>query len=117
MPKKKKTRKQKLQADARRQMIPSVSSSSTPVLPAQEPTQPQETNERSESTFSLPKSYTTKSPPTKKLHEEKIHTSTQTVSIATHGYQYLAHDLRKTAFLTSAIVVAELLIRFIFERG
>ncbi|HSW47860.1 MAG TPA: hypothetical protein VLG67_02155 [Candidatus Saccharimonadales bacterium] len=89
MAKKVKTRKQKILADLRR-----VSVSST--------------EKKVDTTvYSLPKINTA----TNSIPSIKIKTSTQT-TVATSSYNYLSKDLLKTIFLTGAIVIVELVIRF-----
>ncbi|SRR6266568_632666 len=107
MPKKRKTRKEKILLDNKRQVVqepaPSVVSSSKKQTPRTE----QET-EKIE-TFSLPTAMD-------KIHTapEKAKQSIQSITISTNEYGYLATDLMKTALLTGAIVFAELLIRLFF---
>ncbi len=109
MPKKRKTKKQKILLDNKRQVVqepaPSVVSSSKNETPQTE----QET-EKTE-TFSLPivmdKTHTI---------PEKAKQSPLAVTISTNEYGYLATDLMKTTLLTGAIVFAELLIK-LFVKG
>ena len=112
MPKKKKTLKQKLKAEQRRQFpTPDSSSVENSVIEnhAQIPT---------EQTFSLPQSYLDNSHKAKQKTAAMIQNArAQTLSIATHEYKYLGRDLAKTLFLTGSIIIVELVLRFIFERG
>ena len=111
MPKKKKTREQKIQADMRRQSP--VSKPQVRVSDQQKQTTPTEvTPQIQQATFSLSKEYTPRHHPgtPKDLVQESQ-------AIHTNSYKYLAPDLIKTVFLTSSIIVAELLIKFFAERG
>jgi len=91
MPKKKKTRKQKIRADLRhhefRIVDETISLEKSTTLPVEE------------KTSSLPR--VTAAKPA--LHN----------SIATAEYQYLSKDLLKTLSLTVSVVIAELLIHFL----
>ena len=113
MPKKKKTREQKIQSERRRQ-----TPVSTPQLRATEQSVPkadtaEPTPQIQQATFSLPKEYIVKKHPgiPKGLTQEETH------AISTRSYKYLGPDLLKTLSLTGFIIVAELLIKFFFERG
>jgi hypothetical protein len=106
MPKKKKTLKQKMQADQRRDVTKSVTTShepspSTAANPA-----------ASGVSFSIPAAHT-------KKHNERPVAQPRTTAIAidTNEYTYLSKDLIKTSVLSLLIVVAELAIKFFFERG
>jgi hypothetical protein len=88
MPKKKKTRKQKMQSDQRRQTI-TISA------------QPIPNHEKIER--ETPSPTTTVAPTAKPIVRH---------AILTGEYQYLSGDLLKTAVLTCSIVLAELLIHF-----
>lgn len=100
MPKKKKTLKQKLQTDKRRQLT-TVSADHT----EESVTSP---------TFSLPQDYI-KTTSAKRTTIK--HTPTQVTNIQTHEYKYLRRDLIKTSMLTTSIVVLEIILRYVFERG
>jgi hypothetical protein len=92
MPKKRKTLQHKILADQKR----SVPSSSQ-ITAEQEQAMPGVT-------FSLPTSHGAVQKVTKPYQEA--------ITIATSEYGYLANDLMRTALLTVAIVITELLIRF-----
>jgi len=109
MPKKKKTLKQKLKTEQRRQ-FPSIDSSLQDHSVAEDAVSP----DLKEQTFSLPHSYTGN---TVKTTRKVISTPMQATTIATNEYKYLGRDLLKTLFLTSSIIIVELVLRFIFERG
>jgi hypothetical protein len=113
MPKKKKTLKQKMQTDQRRQSDPKVLTSpnaSNNTLPTasghvERPT------ETASGMFSLPTDYS-------KKNKETVATRTaqaSAITISTNEYSYLGKDLLKTGFLTIIIVLAELVIKFVFE--
>jgi hypothetical protein len=109
MPKKRKTRKEKIHKDIMRQEVhettPSVSSSQN-----DHQEQPVQETTPAAMTFSLPT-----------VHSDGNHTQparTQkitNVAISTEEYNYLGNDLSKTALLSSAIVIAELLIRLFYN--
>jgi len=105
MPKKRKTRQQKILTEQKRQVIhkdePSVISSSQ--NSHQEQAAPT-------LTFSLPSSHENKPAPQRavKPHNEAI-------TISTGEYGYLANDLMRTALLTGAIVLTELLVKILFR--
>ncbi len=92
MPKKKRTLKQKVQSDVRRHSTHTMTH-----------------HESDGQTFSLPQSYFT---PT-----QKIPATPRVTTIATNEYRYLGRDLFKTMFLTGTIVLIEILIRYVIERG
>lgn len=91
MPKKKKTRKQKIVSDQRRQTSPTVSHVSKVTLsehPKERPTTPS-------------------------IHPEQVvQKPTLSHAIATNDYLYLSRDLLRIATLTGVIVIIELLLRF-----
>lgn len=99
MPKKKKTRKEKILSDQRRQThqaagtSPSVTSTPRGMNDLLTSDQPNTTV-----AFATPKS-----------------TSTAQHAISTIDYKYLPGDLMKTAILTGSIIVIELVIKFIFR--
>ncbi len=103
MPKKKRTRQQKLQTDAKRQSTPRthVNASAAVTREVKEP----RSKETPSGTFSLPEKYI-----------EQVATAThippKTVTIATAEYGYLRGDLLKTTLLTFGIVAIELIVHF-----
>jgi len=104
MPKKRKTKKEKMHLDQKKQTVQKVTE---PVASSPK----SETQERQESsttgmTFSLPE---TQQKITQTSQKEK--SSPQTISISTNEYGYLSNDLMRTALLTGAIVFAELVIK------
>ena len=108
MPKKKRTRKDKIQTDVRRQTtsatdLPKKSASTT-----RENKEQTKQAEPSIGTFSLPHEYTkdSKKAPVKSVQPIK------TATIDTSSYSYLRGDLLKTSFLTLTIVGAELFVYF-----
>lgn len=110
MPKKRKTRKEKIQREHKRQVTqdvaPSISPSPTEhVHSTQEAAMPQ-------MTFSLPETPETqqKAP----IHTKPAAPKPVVTAISTDEYDYLGKDLVRTALLTGAIVFAELLIRLFF---
>ena len=103
MPKKRKTRKEKLHHDQKRQTVhessASVVSSSKTEAQKQESITPG-------MTFSLPETQkqSTQTPP-------KTKQSAEPITIAHSEYGYLSNDLMRTALLTGAIIFAELFIK------
>ena len=91
MPKKKKTRKQKALSDVRRQKEPTVTFTTL----AEHKTQPREHSVASSTPTAVPTT-----------HHTVKH------AILTTDYHYLGGDLRKTLFLTIAIIVIQLAIKF-----
>jgi hypothetical protein len=87
MPSKKKTRKQKLLSDTRRTQVANPTSA----------------------TYSLTGLSDTVT------HAEKAKTIPLAQSITTQNYNYLAHDLRKTLFLTIAIIVTQIVLLYVFH--
>ena len=115
MPKKKKTLKQKMQADQRRQTTTDVMVSSekfTKDTTTKGNTQ-EHTPTSSSVSFSLPSSHAKKRP---EVREERHHQSTS-IAVDANEYSYLSKDLLKTSILTFLIVIAEIVIKFFFERG
>jgi hypothetical protein len=108
MPKKRKTKKEKLQKDHKRQVVhqaqPSVISSEQlgKHTDQQIPTQGM--------TFSIPTSNTEVQSAPRKTKP----TQTTTV-ISTEEYGYLGVDLLKTAIVTCAVVITEVIIRILFR--
>jgi hypothetical protein len=112
MPKKKKTRKQKMQTDQRRQMTQQLSPSQASVqTPVHADNEPQEATESHAGTFSLPKSFTF----TSAKKTQAVAAPQQRTAIITNEYHYIGTDLLKTVLLTASIIIAELVIRFAFK--
>jgi hypothetical protein len=105
MPKKKRTKKDKIQTDQRRQTSPSLGHTAKAAVTREVEKTPS-VGEQTSGTFSLSKEY---SGPTKRKTPMQ---TAQTVAISTSAYSYLRSDLLKTTILTSAIVIAELVIYF-----
>ena|SRR5581483_2719391 len=105
MPKKRKTRKQKILSEQKRVTVHEV----TPATESHSVTTSghHETAAVQGTTFSLPTNYTQ----THKTQEKK---SSASVAISTNDYGYLGNDLIRTALLSGAIVIAELLIRLVY---
>jgi hypothetical protein len=103
MPKKRKTKKDKILLDHKKQVVHKdvniVISS-----PVKETRQKQESS--SSLTFSLP---TDQHKPSEKLVINKP--SSQTITVAQSEYTYLSNDLMRTALLTCAIFFTELFIK------
>ena len=103
MPKKRKTRKEKIVTDQKRQVVHQNESS---IIPSSK----NETHGTGENiqtvTFSLP-TVQEKKPATKP--------ASQAVTISTNEYGYLTTDLMRTALLTISIVLAELVIKVVFK--
>ncbi len=106
MPKKKRTRKQKIQT-SQRHVDHDVAVTNEP-LQQDNQESPRQENAVSGVSFSLPTSYTHKKQPS-----TIPTTHTTTATITTNDYGYLRKDLLKTGLLTVAIVVTECLIRFL----
>ena len=109
MPKKRKTRKEKLLHDKKKLAVHEIAPSEVTSTKSQTPAAHQEA--ATSGTFSLP--VVTEKP---QSTPDKIKQTTPTVSISTGEYGYLGTDLMRTALLTGAIVFAELLIR-LFVKG
>ncbi|HWY79874.1 MAG TPA: hypothetical protein VNW29_05965 [Candidatus Sulfotelmatobacter sp.] len=107
MPKKRKTRKQKIQTAQKKDMALEIEPLDTPSqkIETQSPTQKTATTDM---TFSF--STTPKKPATPKSTQQM----SNPVAISTSEYGYLLKDLMKTAIVTGAIVIAELLIRLFY---
>jgi hypothetical protein len=105
MPKKKRTKKDKIQSDMRRQSSPALGHSSKAAVTREVENTSSPSNNTS-ATFSLNEfgSQTKKKASTP--------APAKTVAINTGAYSYLQGDLLKTTILTSAIVAAELFIYF-----
>ena len=104
MPKTRKTRKQKMQRDQKRPTVhdmtpPEVSSSRTQTHQAEQTPVATET-------YSLSTNETKTPTVTAKAKE-----TASKVTVSTTEYGYLSNDLMRTALLTGAIVLAELVIR------
>lgn len=110
MPKKKRTRKQKIQTD-QKHIHHSVMAPPEPSQRGDSPSKQQKhITTTSGVSFSLPESYANKHT------SQKATPSSQqtTIAIATNEYDYLGKDLRKTVLLTITIVIIEFLIRFFY---
>lgn len=101
MPKKRKTRKEKMYVDQKRQIPLDVSVSTSQKNDTSLP--------QKEQTFSLPISHSILA----LAQNERAHKIT-VGPISTESYNYLGRDLIRTALLTGAIVLAEMLIRILF---
>lgn len=105
MPKKKRTRKDKIQTDTKRQSPSALSRSQSTAAETREIAEEKNPVEPTQNTFALPEKYQTK--------RKSIPTSTsQTVAINTNSYGYLRGDLVKTFVLTILIIGVELFIYF-----
>lgn len=107
MPKKKRTREDKIQADKRRQSATQTVHLNKKAAVTREVENKPEAPAATSSTFSLPKEYGNA-----KSKTAAPASTTQTVAINTSAYNYLRGDLLKTTFLTTAIIAAELIIYF-----
>ncbi len=109
MPKKRKTREQKILAQEKRQAVqetaPSIVSSQKN---DRQPTSTQTLMQGA--TFSLPAIT-----PDNQSNQRKTKQSVTTIAIATEEYSYLGTDLLKTAIVTGAIAITEIIIRFLFR--
>ena len=108
MPKKRRTRKQKILVDQKKHMVHEPEPVDTSSQKVESQTAAQNTA-TPDITFSLPTTTSTKQP-TPRAAKPAV----QTVSVLTTEYGYLGKDLVKTALLTGAIIIAELLIRFLY---
>ncbi len=109
MPKKRKTRKQKISSEKKQSLVPkstqftgSSDSASTQVA--------QKESAGEGMMFSLPTNYRATHPDQKEKKPIVV-----TASISTSEYGYLGKDLMRTALLSGAIIVAELLIRLFYN--
>jgi hypothetical protein len=106
MPKRRKTRKDKMLLDQKRQTV----HESTPSVVSSPQTETHQQKEESVATgsmtFSLPETQ-------HKTSEvaQKPKAVTETITVSTNEYGYLSNDLMRTALLTGAIVFAELVIK------
>jgi hypothetical protein len=103
MPKKRKTLQNKILADQKRQMIHKTESS---VISSSQTTVEQNQTKPGV-TFSLPTSQGAVQKAVKPQHEA--------ITITTGEYGYLTNDLMRTALLTGAIVLTELLVKILFR--
>jgi len=104
MPKKRKTKKEKMVLDHKRQAV--HESVNTVTSSAMDET-PQRQESQSSMTFTLPATQ-------HKSTEKPVITkpSSQTITVTHNEYAYLSNDLMRTALLTCAIIFAELFIKF-----
>lgn len=107
MPKKKRTRKDKIQADLKRQSSPSLAHPTRSAAVSREAKDPVNKTEESKGTFSLPEKYASAS-----TKSSKSTIKARPVEINTAAYSYISGDLLKTTVLSIAIIGAELLIYF-----
>ncbi|HVA96618.1 MAG TPA: hypothetical protein VND99_03105 [Candidatus Acidoferrales bacterium] len=109
MPKKRKTRKQKIHIDQKKQVVheqaPSVAVSQKKKTPSTEQQSPMPGV-----TFSLSASNAPKQ--TASIISKP---RSSAVAISTEEYGYLGIDLMKTAIVTGAIVITEIIIRILFR--
>jgi hypothetical protein len=108
MPKKRKTRKQKIQFDQKRQAVHEI----PPVIASQKNdtrSSPQ-TSTVPDVAFSLPRATEEK-----KSAPETVTSKETVVTVPADDYGYLGIDLAKTAIVTCAIVVTEIVIRILFR--
>lgn len=105
MPKKKRTRKDKIQTDIKRQSPSALSRSQSTAAETREIAEEKQTVETTQSTFALPEKYQTKRKATPTI-------AAKTVAINTNSYGYLRGDLVKTFVLTTLIIGVELFIYF-----
>lgn len=102
MPKKRKTRKQKILTDHKKQVVSEMTlpATSAPMQSTEKIKQESITT----GTFTLPT-----------ITEHKPHTTkNQPIIVSISEYGYLPTDLLRTAVLSGAIIITELLIRFTF---
>jgi hypothetical protein len=109
MPKKKRTRKDKIHTDVRRQSTSSADFPKKSVSTTRENDEQSKQAEPSIGTFSLPQEYTQNAP---KKTAVRANQTIKTVAVDTSSYSYLRGDLLKTTFLTLTIVGAELFVYF-----
>lgn len=106
MPKKQKTRKQKLQADQRKKLSVSTPAVTKAVKSRKQIPVTSSEEKTPRDSYTLP---TTSA----QIHPaESNAVPLQATAIKTKGYDYLKADLRKTTVVTSTIVLALLLIYF-----
>src|SRR5438045_4120829 len=100
MPKKRKTRKEKMVLDHKRQTVhESVNTATSSAIDAT----PQRQESQSSMTFTLPATQH-KSPEKSMIAKPSL----QTITLTQDEYAYLSNDLMRTALLTCAIIFAEL---------
>ena len=107
MPKKRKTRKEKVLNEQKRQVVQNI----TPSMEvSQRSTTPlaQQSTPAQGMTFSLPSSYN------RSNAKKEIVSPVKTTIISTADYGYLGKDLIRTTLISGAIVLAELLIRLFY---
>jgi|ERR1700722_3848171 len=108
MPKKRKTRKEKILTGQKKQVVQNITPS---IELSQRDSTPrtQQSTMSQEMTFSLPTHY--------KHSNEKRETVSpaKTVAISTADYSYLGKDLIRTTLISSAVILAELLIKIWFR--
>jgi hypothetical protein len=108
MPKKRKTRKEKMLKDQKRQV---VHETPHPVISSEKKeTQKEQQTTSQNITFSLSTANTTVQSAPKKTKP-----ATTATVISTDEYGYLGVDLLKTAIVTSAVVITEIVIRILFR--
>jgi hypothetical protein len=108
MPKKRNTRKHKISIEQKRHAVHEASTSSVVSTSVTAQTN-QQAKVPSGMTFSLPTNLQRANGTTKKP------AITVTTAISTENYGYLTNDLLRTAILSGAIVIAELLIKIFFR--
>lgn len=104
MPKKKRTRKEKIQADVKHQTSPSLAHPTRSAAVSREAKEPVEKTEETNGTISLPQKYA--AAPSRKS------TTQRPAEINTSAYSYIRGDLLKTTVLTILIIGAEIIIYF-----
>lgn len=97
MPKKRKTRKQKLLLNTKRNVV-------------------NETSSAEQNTAMLDATFSLSALPTDQLATpKKTSNNSSSVTISTQEYTYLGNDMLKTTIVTGAIIITELAIRFLFK--
>lgn len=102
MPKKRKTRKQKISLEQKRQEVHET------VSPVDSSTPSSHQTIATTEAFSLPTNY-------HQSTQKERTTVAQPTTISTGEYGYLGKDLMKSAVLSGSIVIAELLIRLFYS--
>ena len=110
MPKKRKTRKQKVLIDQKRQTV--YQTPAVIISQKEETPQSSQATAMSEVTFSLSQTAAVKD---SSQMQTKPKALTKTVVVSTEGYGYLGIDLLKTAIVTGAIAITEIIIRILFR--
>lgn len=113
MAKKKRTRKDKMQTDLRREASTTSSTKRRTVAKSSRQTAKPKAAEQAGNTFSLPQEYVANIGREAAL--EAVGTP-QNVSINTSAYRYLRGDLLKTMTLTTLIIASELFIYFFWMK-